>query len=185
MDANGDLMRESGRSGANHMNAWINVSERVTEAVSQRVLGFGEIRRNTATGLMISSESRSTSLSEDFILGMPNLTENRGFYWIIQIEDEKDYPTTRHMYTISRAWSKTWEGTIKCIRCVVVYSKGVSVLMPGDSVPTFIARHAPVSTPADRNSNTRIQGFEREGNVFTVGVNLNGEEYVTVGRFNY
>ncbi|KAF3494755.1 hypothetical protein DY000_02057252 [Brassica cretica] len=55
MDANGDLMRESGRSGANHMNAWINVSERVTEAVSQRVLGFGQIRRDTATGPVISS----------------------------------------------------------------------------------------------------------------------------------
>lgn len=63
MDANGDLMRESGRSGANHMNAWINVSERVTEAVSQRVLGFGEIRRNTATGLMISSVKLKQTLN--------------------------------------------------------------------------------------------------------------------------
>ena len=59
MDANGDLMRESGRSGANHMNAWINVSERVTEAV----LGFGEIRRNTATGLMISSVKLKQTLN--------------------------------------------------------------------------------------------------------------------------
>ncbi|KAF2568707.1 hypothetical protein F2Q68_00025626 [Brassica cretica] len=29
--------------------------------------------------------------------------------------------------------------------------------MPGDSIPIFIAHHAPVSTPADRNSNTRIR----------------------------
>ncbi|WZZ27996.1 hypothetical protein YC2023_011397 [Brassica napus] len=37
-----------------------------------------------------------------------------------------------------------------------VYSKGVSVLMPGDNVPTFIAHHAPVPVPAlaDKKSNT-------------------------------
>ncbi|KAJ0254631.1 hypothetical protein HA466_0105180 [Hirschfeldia incana] len=36
-----------------------------------------------------------------------------------------------------------------------VYSKGVSVLMPGDNVPTFIAHHAPVPAPADMKSNTQ------------------------------
>ncbi|KAL0718780.1 hypothetical protein Bca4012_068103 [Brassica carinata] len=36
-----------------------------------------------------------------------------------------------------------------------VYSKGVSVLMPGDNVPTFIAHHAPVPAPADKKSNTQ------------------------------
>ncbi|KAJ4887341.1 Uncharacterized protein Rs2_27089 [Raphanus sativus] len=36
-----------------------------------------------------------------------------------------------------------------------VYSKGVSVLMPGDNVPTFIAHHAPVPAPAHTKSNTQ------------------------------
>lgn len=51
---------------------------------------------------------------------------------IIQIEDEKDYPTTRHMYTISRAWSKTWEGTIKCsyeFKKIVFVQTSNSILM--------------------------------------------------------
>ncbi|KAL0690025.1 hypothetical protein Bca4012_089703 [Brassica carinata] len=43
-----------------------------------------------------------------------------------------------------------------CTTFLGVYSKGVSVLMPGDNVPTFIAHHAPVPVPAlaDKKSNT-------------------------------
>ncbi|GMH05415.1 hypothetical protein Nepgr_007255 [Nepenthes gracilis] len=33
---------------------------------------------------------------------------------------------------------------------MTVYSKGVSVLMPGDNIPTFIAHPAPLPCPPDR-----------------------------------
>ncbi|ESQ29331.1 hypothetical protein EUTSA_v10023735mg [Eutrema salsugineum] len=36
-----------------------------------------------------------------------------------------------------------------------VYSKGVSVLMPGDKIPTFIAHPVPGPAPAPRDSNTQ------------------------------
>ncbi|KAL0856865.1 hypothetical protein Bca101_062019 [Brassica carinata] len=41
-----------------------------------------------------------------------------------------------------------------------VYSKGVSVLMPGDNVPTFIAHHAP-PVKEEKLSSTALNSFDK------------------------
>ncbi|GAB2298710.1 hypothetical protein Dimus_032783 [Dionaea muscipula] len=44
---------------------------------------------------------------------------------------------------------------------MTIYSKGVSVLMPGEEIPTFIAHPAPVSCPPDR-----LEWYPRERSSF-------------------
>lgn len=39
-----------------------------------------------------------------------------------------------------------------CIMQMTVYARGVSVLMPGEEIPTFIAHPAPVPCPPERST---------------------------------
>ncbi|GAB2231427.1 hypothetical protein Droror1_Dr00010433 [Drosera rotundifolia] len=56
---------------------------------------------------------------------------------------------------------------------MTIYSKGVSVLMPGEEIPTFIAHPAPVSCPPNRIQ-WHLQVHEHSGIVNPTQQTING-----------